>query len=205
MNQTPTQFSAADLEPSDEERRLARRALVERIAATVAIVAAGSWVGGLVALGACAAPFVFRMTPAPFSGDAMAAAFGRFDQIAIGSAVVLLGAEVARTWAAGRRGRALLSRLRRFAAMSMAALAVYTGLSLTPRIASLHHEGVRRGVGEEGAMLEHIHARAELTGKATALLGIAVIALHVFTLRGRHEDDDEHEADAPLPPGPPST
>ena len=62
-----------------------------RLAAAVGALAAGVWVGGMVALGACAAPFVFRMTPAPYSGDAMGAAFARFDQIALGAAVALLG------------------------------------------------------------------------------------------------------------------
>src|SRR5580693_6128021 len=98
-------FSASDLEPDTEEVQATRRALVERVATTVAVLAAGVWVGGMTALGACAAPFVFRLTPAPYSGDAMGAAFARFDQIALGAAALLLGAEVTRTWASGARGR----------------------------------------------------------------------------------------------------
>ena len=140
-------FSAADLEPSDDERRAELRALVDRIAAAVAVLAAGAWVGGMVALGACAAPMVFRLAPAPFSGDAMGAAFARFDQIALGAAVVLLGAEMARTWAAGARARTAAARVRRLAAVLMAACAAYVGLSLTPHILELHRAGAQRGVG----------------------------------------------------------
>src|SRR5690349_17847506 len=106
-------FTEADLAPSPEELRATRRALADRIAASVAALSAGIWIGGMLALGACAAPFVFRMTPAPFSGDAMGAAFARFDRIAIGASVLILGAEVIRTMVSGRRARTLAARIRR--------------------------------------------------------------------------------------------
>ncbi len=199
---TEGQFTAADLEPSDDDKRAARRALVDRVAASVAVLVTGVWIGGMIALGACAAPFVFEMTPAPMSGYAMGAAFARFDQIAIGAAVVLLGAEVARTLVAGRRSRTLAARARRLAAVLMALGAVYTGLRITPRITTLHHEGARRGLGEGGAELERIHRSAELIGKAVTLAGVVVITLHVFTLGLKKPEEDDDDAPGPLPPGP---
>jgi hypothetical protein len=194
-------FSASDLEPSDEERRDERLALVDRLAAAVGALAAGLWVGGMVALGACAAPFVFQMTPAPFSGDAMGAAFARFDQIALGAAVTLLGAEVVRTYASGARARLPAARIRRVLAVVMAACAAYGGLVLSPHILELHHAGARRGVGPLGEELERTHVRAESVGKLELALGATVVLLHVLTVatRRREEDDD---AVAPLPPGP---
>jgi uncharacterized protein DUF4149 len=199
---TEGQFTAADLEPSDDDKRAARRSLIDRVAASVAVLSTGVWIGGMIALGACAAPFVFEMTPAPASGYAMGAAFARFDQIAIGAAVLLLGAEVARTLAAGRRSRSLAARVRRLLAVLMALGAVYTGLKITPRILTLHHEGARRGLGEGGAELERIHHHAEAIGKGVTLAGVIVIALHVFTLGAKKPDDEEEDAPAPLPPGP---
>ncbi|WP_437732933.1 DUF4149 domain-containing protein [Sorangium sp. So ce1335] len=197
------QFSEADLAPGPEERAAARRFLIDRVAASVAALAAGAWAGGMVALGACAAPFVFRLAPAPFSGDAMSAAFARFDQLALGAAVILLGAEVARTWAAGRRGAGRAARVRRVVAMVMAGCAAYVGLALTPRIAALHRDGVQRGEGELGMELERVHRRAELAGRAEVFLGASLVVLHVFTLGARRPDeDDDDEAAAPLPPGP---
>ena len=197
---TEGQFTAADLEPSDDDKRAARNAIIDRVATTVAVLSVGLWVGGMIALGACAAPFVFEMTPAPASGYAMGAAFARFDQIAIGAAVFLLAAEVARTLVAGRRSRSLAARVRRLLAVVMALGAVYTGLKITPRILQLHHDGARRGLGEGGAELERIHHSAERIGKAVTLAGVIVIALHVFTLGAKKPDDDD--APAPLPPGP---
>jgi uncharacterized membrane protein len=202
MNET--RFSASDLEPSDQELGAARRLLVDRLAATVAVLAAGVWVGGMVALGACAAPFVFRLTPAPYSGDAMGSAFARFDQIALGAAVVILGAEVARTWAGGARARRPAARARRITAVIAAACAAYVGLVLTPHINALHHAGAQRGQGPQGDELDRTHKTAEAVGKAETGLGALLVALHVFTLAApRPGDDDEDAYATPAPPGPP--
>lgn len=194
-------FTAADLEPSDEEKQAQLRERVDRIAATVAVLASGISVGGMVALGACAAPMVFRLAPAPYSGDAMGAAFARWDQIALGAAVTLLAAEVARTWAAGARARRLAARVRRIFAVIVAASAAYIGLSLSPHINDLHRSGARRGVGPEGVALDTIHRRAELVGKLETALGVALVGLHVLTLGARRPEDDDDHAE-PLPPGP---
>ncbi len=202
---TESRFTEDDLGPSAEEKSAARRHLVEKGAASLAVLAAGVWVGGMIALGACAAPFVFRITPAPFSGDAMAAAFSRFDQIELGAAVLILGAEVTRTWAAGpKQSRKRSARVRRLLAVVMAAAAAYAGLSLTPHIVELHKAGARRGQGPEGEELERTHKRAEAVGKAETIMGVALIGLHVFTLGSKRpdEDDEDHEYQAPLAPGP---
>lgn len=200
MNDT---FTAADLEPSDADRRAARRAGVDRGAAILAAVAAGFIPGGLVALGACAAPFVFRMTPAPMSGDAMGAAFARFDRIALGCAGVVLLAEIARTFVGRARARKPLARVRRLAAVALAGTVAYMGMVVSPSIIELHRTGAQRSVGDAGARLEAVHQRASTLGKVEALLAIGLVAMHVLTLpRPRPEDDEDDEAPAPLAPGP---
>jgi hypothetical protein len=201
MNET--RFSAADLEPGSEEIAAARRALVDRVAAVLGALSAGTWVGGMVALGACAAPMVFRLTPAPYSGFAMGEAFARFDQIALGAAVVLLGAEVARTWAGRGRSRSFWARTRRLAAVAIAGCAVFMGLKITPHINDLHRGGARRGEGPLGEELDRTHKTAEAVGKVETVLGIALVALHVLTLGARRPDDEENESyTTPAPPGP---
>lgn len=197
-------FTAADLEPSEDELRARRRGLVDRIAASVAALCAGTLFGGLLALGACAAPMVFRLAPAPFSGNAMGAAFARWDRVAVAVSGVLLVCEVARTWAARGRSRRLVPRLRRIAAVVVGLCAVFIGTKLSPRILELHEAGARRGEGEAGMQLDAVHRQAELVGKIEAALSLALVGLHVFTLRTRDDEDDEddEEALAPLPPGP---
>lgn len=203
MNET--RFTEEDLLPDPEERRARIQAIVERVAATLGVLAAGLYIGGLVALGACAAPVVFRVVPTPFAGEAMGAAFARFDQMAIGACVVALGSEIARTWAAGPSGRTIAARIRRFCAILMALCATYVGMALTPRIGELHRAGVRRDETPQGRVLDAIHHRAETVGKAGILFAASFVALGIFTLRVRRpEDDDEDlgEVFAPLPPGP---
>ncbi len=196
-------FTAADLEPDEDERRARRRDSIDRAAASVAVVAAGVLLGGLVALGACAAPTVFALVPRPLAGNAMGATFARWDRVAIGVAAVLLASELVRTWAGAKRARRLLPRIRRLTAVLAALCVAYIGSVLSPRILQLHESGVTRGEGEQGAELEAVHKRAELVGKFEAVLALGLAFLHVFTLPSRREsDDDEDEISAPLPPGP---
>jgi hypothetical protein len=195
-------FTEDDLRPSDEEVARKRRDRADRAAATVAALASGLVVGGMVALGACAAPMVFQLTPAPYSGNAMGAAFARFDRIALAATCALLAAEVVRTYLARRRRPHLVERLRRFVGIGLAGAVAYIGLSLSPAIIEMHAQGVRRGEGDDGARLEAIHKRAEIVGRLEAVLALFCVGLHVFTIRGRSDDDDELEAVAPLPPGP---
>lgn len=196
-------LTEADLAPSSADRRAARVFALERVAAAVAVLGAGVLVGGMVALGACAAPFVFRMTPAPFNGDAMAAAFARFDTIALGIAAVLLACEVVRTFVGGRRGRTLAARARRISAVLLAMSVAYVGMVVTPRISQLHRDGAARGVGSAGEALDRVHRHAETFGKAELALAVAIGLLHVFTLRARPREEDDDELEAPAPPGPP--
>lgn len=195
-------FSESDLEPSADDKRAIRNDRIDRVAATIAAMSVGIVVGGMLALGACAAPFVFRLTPAPFSGDAMGAAFARFDQIAISLSVVLLGAEVVRTFLARREPQSGAVRIRRLAGILFAACTAYMGLALSPAINELHRSGARRGVGPEGDKLEMIHQRASLVGKVETGLGLLLVGLHVFAIRGQRRDDEDDDVSAPAPPGP---
>ncbi len=201
MNDT---FSEADLEPSPAARSAKRRDLIDRAAGTVGAIAAGTIAGGMLALGACAAPAVFKLAPAPFSGTAMGDAFARFDRLAIGAACVALAAEVVRTFLARGSRPSIGARIRRLSGIALAGCTAVMGLSLSPSIIDLHLEGAQRGQGELGAKLDAIHKRAETVGKLEVALGFALVGLHLFTVRQRKLEEDEENALAPLPPGPPA-
>lgn len=197
------EFTEADLAPSEEALRARRRAVIDQAAAALAVLAAGALFGGLLALGFCAAPMVFRMAPAPFSGNAMGAAFARWDRVAVGLSGLLLVCEVVRTWAGRSRSRRVVPRIRRMAAVVVGLSAVLIGTQMSPRILALHEAGARRGEGTDGMELDTVHRRAELFGKIEAALAVALVGLHIFTLRTKTDDDDEEEeAVSPLPPGP---
>lgn len=196
-------FSEDDLLPTGEDRARGRARIIDQSAATVACIAAGIVMGGMVALGACAAPMVFQLTPDPMSGFAMGAAFARFDKLAIGASCVLLGAEVVRTYLARRSRPTIASRLRRLSGIGIAGCAAVLGMWVSPTINELYLSGARRGEGEAGQNLERVHRQAERLGKLEVALAALAIGLHVFTRAARDEEaEDEEIAPSVLPPGP---
>lgn len=160
---------------------------LERGAAALSVVCLGLWVGGLVALGMCAAPIVFRVVPAPLSGDAMGAVFRRFDAVAMSCGVLVLACEAVRIRVAGSpsssMGPTAVDRVRSALAVIATAAAVYGGTVLSPGIVELHAAGAVRGFGADGTELERLHKIAETVAKIEVVAGLALLALQVTTLR----------------------
>jgi uncharacterized membrane protein len=159
-------------------------------AAVTGVLAASLWLGGLLALGAIVAPIVFRIVPAPSSGDAMTVVFHRFDQIALGCAAIVALAEVFRARAGGV---ARADALRIVSAVIASGCALVIATSISPRIAELHAAGAMRGVGPLGAELDRIHDWATRLGKVEAFAVAALIALHVVSRtagKSRSEQSD---------------
>jgi hypothetical protein len=63
-----------------------------------------------------------------------------------------------------------------------AAVAVFEGTRISPRIAQLHAEGVLRGLGPGGRELSRLHDLAETCGQVQLALLTLVIVLYVVTL-----------------------
>lgn len=196
-------FTADDLAPSEDERASRRRASAERALASLGALAAGFLAGGTVALGAAAAPSVFGVVPPPLAGQAMGAAFLRFDKVALGCALALLAVEIGRALVARGRASGLAARVRRLSALVLAAGVSLVAFVFGPTIQSLHAAGARRGEGEAGLALDAAHRKAELFGKLDVSLAILLVFLHVLTLpTPRSGDEGDEESRAPLPPGP---
>ncbi len=152
-----------------------------KVLVTVALVALGLWMGGMVALGAIAAPVVFGTVPAPWSADSMTVVFRRFDKLAVACVLVVLAVEAG---LAALRDRKLdrLDLARGALATLAAGAALYVAALVSPRIEALHRGGAIRGLGAAGEELNAIHQVAERAGKAELVLAIALIALHVIAL-----------------------
>ncbi|MDP9036704.1 MAG: DUF4149 domain-containing protein [Myxococcota bacterium] len=182
MNRVP---GAAEASLRSEARVTTRR----RACAAVALLSISLWLGGLVALGAIAAPIVFNVVSHPASADAMTLVFQKFDLVTMACAAVVLATEAALASARGAFNR--LDRWRAALSALAAALAVYEATRVSPAIAALHAGGAIRGVGSAGADLARLHDVAEACGKAEIALLVAVLVMHVFALSGR--------CDAPVP------
>jgi hypothetical protein len=154
--------------------------MVGRAASAVALVAIAVWLGGLLALGALAAPVVFSVVSLPTAADAMTIVFRRFDRVAMTCAAFVLATEAVR--AIGRAPFARVDWARSIVSALAAALAVLEGARVSPRIAELHATGVIRGLGVGGRELARLHEWAELCGKTEVTLLTVAIALHVASL-----------------------
>jgi hypothetical protein len=145
----------------------------------LSVLCLGLWSGGLVVLGAIAAPLVFHIVPMPDAADAMAAVFARFDQLVIGLGLTLLVTDGVLLLA--RRGSPSdwLDRVRPFATIVLALLGIGEAMYITPRIAGLHAAGAVRGVGDSGLRLDALHDVAERLGKGQLLLAVFLVVLHI--------------------------
>jgi hypothetical protein len=175
------------------EGRLRAAGVVRRAAASVELLAVALWLGGLLALGAIAAPVVFARVALPSSADAMTVVFRRFDLVALASAAVVLLSEGAMFVVSGVASAPFTAydRGRVAAGVAAGALAVVEATAVSPRIAALHEAGVLRGIGSQGVELARLHDLAEWCGKSEVVLLVAVVVLQVIawapitTSRGR--------------------
>jgi hypothetical protein len=159
--------------------------LLRRALSTIALLAIAVWLGGLVALGALAAPVIFAVVPFPSNADAMTIVFRRFDLVAMTCAALVLATEAVRPMARLTFERLALARAG--ATLVAALAAVYEGVRVSPRIADLHAAGAIRGVDAAGIELARLHDVAEWCGKIELLLLVAVVALHAVALSGAAE------------------
>jgi hypothetical protein len=146
-------------------------------ASVVEALAVAVWLGGLVALGAVAAPLVFANVSFPQSADAMTLVFRRFDSVAMTCAALAMASEAVKVAARVPFGR--VDHLRAGLTVVGAVLAVIEGTMVAPRIAALHAAGVLRGMGAAGETLSHLHDVAEALGKTQVVLLAVVLALLV--------------------------
>jgi hypothetical protein len=156
------------------------KVVVRRVTSSVALLAAAMWLGGLVALGAIAAPVVFSVAPWPSSADAMTIVFRRFDGLAMACASIVVATEAVR--AAARMPFARADIARTVVAVLGATAAVLEGTFISPRIAALHAAGAIRGVGAGGTEMARLHDLAEACGQAEVVLLAVYVVLQVLTL-----------------------
>lgn len=153
------------------------------VASVVGALAVAVWLGGLLALGAVAAPLVFANVSFPQSADAMTLVFRRFDMVAMTCAALAMASEAAKVAARAPFRRA--DHLRAGLTVVAAACAAVEGTLVSPRIAALHGAGVMRGMGAAGETLSRLHDVAEALGKTQVVLLAVVLALLVVSRSAR--------------------
>jgi protein-S-isoprenylcysteine O-methyltransferase Ste14 len=160
------------------------RSWIAALWTTLALLALGVFIGGIIALGALAAPVVFGIVPAPFSADAMTIVFRRFDRVAIACVIIVLIAEAM----LALRSSSRIARARPILAIALAAFVLYVAFAVSPKIEALHHAGAIRGLGPDGLALDSIHSVAEALGKIELAIAVVLILLHAIVLTASSPD-----------------
>ncbi len=161
-----------------------RDLVLRRATAVLSLLAVAVWLGGLLALGAIAAPVIFSLVPMPASADAMTVVFLRFDVVAMACAAIVLASEATRALARVPFGA--VDRVRAGASALAAGLAVFEATVVSPRIAALHLGGAIRGLGDAGMQLARLHDVAELAGKSEVALLVVVLVAQAIALNAPH-------------------
>lgn len=156
-------------------RAAATIALIAEVTATLAVAL---WLGGMLALGAFAAPEVFGQLERPVAGSVMGTIFANFDRMVLVLIAVLVVSEAARVLLEGVRGRLGLARL--CAAAVLAGLALISALYIGPRINEMFHAGVMRGVGQAGVEMDRLHDWATRLGKLAFAVAAAWLTLGII-------------------------
>ena len=166
--------------PSSTERspRLAHLAVIAEVVSTLAVAL---WLGGMLALGAFAAPEVFAQLSREVAGSVMGAIFAKFDRMVLALVGVLLVSEGVRAFVEGVRGKLQLARLGTM--LVLVGLALTSALWLGPSINELFEQGVRRGVGDAGMRMDRLHDMATTLGKVAFVFATAWLALGVVIHR----------------------
>ena len=142
------------------------------IALDVLIVAALlMYSGGLLVMGAIVAPTVFRSGIAS-AADLMTTIFARFDRVAFALVLLALLGEAISTILRGSP----MDRLRIARGALVVLFAVAVGVQsghLSPSIARMHAEGVRRYEGPRGMEFDRVHNWSSRVGKVAVTLAIA--------------------------------
>lgn len=174
--------SNAPAGPPGRRRSLTHLAPVAALVAeVVATLCVALWLGGMLALGAFAAPEVFGQLERDVAGSVMGTIFAKFDRMVLVLACVLIAAEGVRVFIDGARGKLALARLASM--VLLIGLALTSALWLGPSINELFAQGVRRGVDEAGADMERLHNLATTLGKVAMVFATAWIALGIVAHR----------------------
>jgi hypothetical protein len=148
---------------------------------TVATLALALWIGGLVALGAFAAPTIFHALELEVAGTVMGTIFVRFHRMVLVLGVIFGVAEAVRVVLERERGVLRWARL--VLGMSLVAVALVSSLWITPGIFELFAAGGRPGAGPEGETLDRLHRLSSALGKVAVVYAAAWIALGVLARR----------------------
>jgi hypothetical protein len=150
--------------------------------------------GGIVALGAIAAPLLFKTLPRFVAGPLMGEIFNRFDGLLLGALLLLWCGEILVIYARQRFGQNVdcCRRWLTLYTVRLGLLLLLTGMVLSatqvvdPRIQQMQKLGLHRGEATvQSHQFDEIHHRSENLHKGSLLIVLSLLALSPFSLMVR--------------------
>jgi hypothetical protein len=152
------------------KRLLMLSAKLNRVIQTLQRLFLGIIIGGILVLGACVAPMVFRSLPPFEAATLMGPMFKRFDSwlfyLTIGVLIVEI---ILQSW---QKSIVLWRTLLLSALLAMVSMSIFV---LNPGVDALHQQGVRRGTDQKGSELNRLHRQAEGAYKVIVVLSIGLL------------------------------
>ncbi|MGE0201173.1 MAG: DUF4149 domain-containing protein [Candidatus Melainabacteria bacterium] len=140
--------------------------------------------GGMLAIGAFAAPVMFKGLSRPEAGDLLTLIFRRYDSVIVTSLGLVLIGELVRvfpgqlTWMSSGP----VAWLRTALLVVLLAAGLYTTMVLNPQIERMHAAGIHPGGSPEGLQFSRVHKTSENLYKLEMALSLLLILLTPYTL-----------------------
>ena len=141
-------------------------------------------IGGMLVIGAIAAPVLFREFAAQrhVMGAALTLVFGRFDTVLLVSLGFVALGELLRLKFGSPQPFAPVSLIRHGLMVLMAGGIIYSALVINPSIATMQRAGVRPDASPQGLVFHRTHKLSEALYKGELLAAILVLMLNPFVL-----------------------
>lgn len=136
------------------------------------------WLGGIVALGAIAAPVLFRRLPRPDAGALFGPMLRIFEKVSLGAAVLAVTGAAAMAWLGGQHAN-LWAVLRYVALAGMCVLLFAAQTLVHPALRKVQEENPRISERPDGdparARFQSLHVLSERLMTAQLVLGLVVL------------------------------
>jgi hypothetical protein len=137
--------------------------------------------GGMLALGAVAAPLVFKSLPREAAAPLMASIFRHYDLVLLGALGLTLLGEMLRIASRQMLWHPKVAMVRGLILLSLTGMLLYSTTGVNPQIAALNRAGVHRNLQtEEGRHFERLHKLSEKLYKLSLLCSVCLILLTPF-------------------------
>ena len=134
-------------------------------------------IGGMLAIGAFAAPVIFRQFPREEAGTALTLIFRRYDIVLLVALGLVLAGEIARYLSGVFEANQTMNLVRYGLLVALTGLMLYSIQVVNAKIEAMHHQGVQRSGTPEGQEFHRVHVLSEQLYKIEMFLAMGLMVI----------------------------